>query len=109
MTMDSLIISYINTIRALLFWKIIVSHQAVTTRNISTSDIVLTDRIHKGDMSVEWFSTGEMTGYLLTEPNQGYIHTIFRHLIMVVMPETDPSNRIQGNRKKNQTIKSKQG
>ena len=60
--MESLIISYINTIRALSFWKIMVSNQAVNALNISTSDFFVTGRIHKRDMSVEWCPTGETTG-----------------------------------------------
>ena len=68
----------------------------------------VTDRIHKGDMSVEWYPAGEMTGDLLTKQNWGYIFKIFRDLIMVVMPQTDPSNGKQGNRNKNKTKKSKQ-
>ena len=59
--MKSLIISYIKTIRSLLFWKRMVIHQAVNAPNILTSYIFVTDRIYKGDMSVEWCPTCEMT------------------------------------------------
>ena len=68
----------------------------------------VTDRIHKGDMSAEWWPKSEMTGGVWTKPNQGYIFNIFRDLILVVMPQTDPSNVKQGNRNKNQTKKSNQ-
>ena len=48
-----------------------------------------------------------MTGDLLTKLNQGYIFKRFRDLIMGFMPQTDPNNGKQDNRKKNQTKKSK--
>ena len=86
MTMDSLIISYINTIRALSFWKIMVSNQAVNALNISSFYFILTDRIHKRDISVEFFHTGEMTRTLLIKLNQEYIFKRFRDLIMGVIP-----------------------
>ena len=60
----------------------------------------VTDSIHKVDMSVECCLTGEITRYFLTKPNQGYIFKIFKDLIMVVMPQTYPSNVKQGNRTK---------
>ena len=70
-----------------------VSHQAVNSLNISTSDFFVTDMVHKVDISVECFSTGEMTKYLLTKPNQGYIFKRFRDLIMGIIHQTEPSNK----------------
>ena len=49
-----------------------------------------------------------MTGYLLTKLNQGSILNSFLDLIMGVMPQTDPSNVKQGNRKKKKTRKINQ-
>ena len=98
--MGSPIIAYIKTIRFLFFWKIMVSHQAVNSLNISTSDFFVTDMVHKVDISVECFSTGEMTKYLLTKPNRGSIFKGFRDLGVVVMTQVDPSNVKQGNRQK---------
>ena len=51
--------------------------------------VFVIDRIHKGDMSVEWYPTGEMTGYFLTKPNQGSIFKEFRDLIMVFLPQNN--------------------
>ena len=53
-------------------------------------------------MSVEWYPTGEMTGYFLTKTNKGYIFKRFRELVMGVMSQTDPSYGKQGNRNNNQ-------
>ena len=58
-------------------------------------------------MSVEWCPTGETTEDFLTKSNQESIFKRFRDLITGVMPQTDPNNGKQGNRKKNQTKKSK--
>ena len=79
------------------------SYQAVNVPNISTSYDFVTDRIQKGDMSAEWWPTGEMTAYLLTKPNQGSIIKIFRNLIVGVMPQTDPRIGKQGNRNEKKT------
>ena len=59
-------------------------------------------------MSVEWCPKVEMTGDLLTKPNQGYILRRFGDLIMGTMTQTEPINRKQGNIKKNQNKKNKQ-
>ena len=67
----------------------------------------VTDRIHKGGISAEWCPTYEMAGYLLTKPIQGSIFKRFIDLIKEVIPQTDPKNGKQSNRKKNQTNKSK--
>ena len=58
-------------------------------------------------MSVEFPPTCEMTGYLLTKPNQGWVFKIFRDLIMGGIPQTDPSNINKLNGKKNKTKKKK--
>ena len=68
----------------------------------------VTYRIHKGDMSVEWCPTNEMTGCLWTKPDQGSSFNIFRYLIMGVMPQTNSNNGKQGNRKRKQTNKINQ-
>ena len=51
-------------------------------------------------MAVEWCPTDEMTGYLLTKPNQGSIFKRFRDLIVGVVTQTDPNNGKQDNREK---------
>ena len=50
----------------------------------------VTDRIAKGDMSMEWCPTGDMTADYFTKPNQGALFKRFRDLIMGVTAQADP-------------------
>jgi hypothetical protein len=50
----------------------------------------VTDRIKKGDLSVEWCPTGNMTIDFMTKPNQGALFRKFRDQIMGVVPAQDP-------------------
>ena len=76
------------------------SSSSKRTKHIKTRYLFVTYRIEKQYMSVEWFPTGGMNWYFLNKPNQIYIFNRFRHLIMGVMPETDPSTRKQGTERK---------
>ena len=49
---------------------------------------------------MKWCPTGEMTVDLRTKPNQGSNFIRFRDLIMVIMPQIDPSNGEKSNRNK---------
>ena len=83
------------------------SSRSKRTKHINIRFFLVTDRIHKWDMSVEWFPRDEMTRDLLTKTNQGSKFKRFRDFIMIFMPKIYPSNGKQGNRNKKQTNKSK--
>ena len=50
----------------------------------------MTDRINKGDVSVAWCPTDDMTCDLFTKPNLGALFRRFRDLIMGVVAQPDP-------------------
>ena len=50
----------------------------------------MTDRIKKGDVSVAWCPTDDMTGDFFTKTNQGALFRRFRDLIMGVVAQPDP-------------------
>ena len=62
------------------------------TKHINTRYFFVTDKIIKCEMAVKWCPMGEITGYLLTKPNQGLNFIIFRDLIMGVMNQIYPRN-----------------
>ena len=60
------------------------------TKHISIRYFFVTDRINKGDVSVAWCPTDDMTGDFFTKPNQGALFRRFRDLIMGVVAQPDP-------------------
>jgi hypothetical protein len=56
------------------------------TKHIEIQYYVTTDRISKGDMSVEWCHTSQMVADFLTKPIQGKVFLMFQDLIMGVVP-----------------------
>ena len=50
----------------------------------------MTDRINKGEVSVAWFPTDDMTGDFFTKPNQVALFRRFRYLIMGIVDQPDP-------------------
>ena len=60
------------------------------TKHINMRYFFITDRVAKGDVSLKWCPTGDMTGYFWTKPNQGALFIQFRDLIMGVRPQPDP-------------------
>ena len=42
----------------------------------------MTDRINKGEVTVEWSPTNDMTGDFFTNPNQGLLSRQFSDMIM---------------------------
>jgi hypothetical protein len=60
------------------------------TKHLNIRYFFVTDRIKKGDLSVEWCPTGDMTGDFMTKPNQGALFRKFRDQIMGVVPAQDP-------------------
>ena len=58
------------------------------TKHISIRYFFMTDRIKKGDVSVEWCPTELMHGDFMTKPTQGTLFTETRDQIMgVTIPE----------------------
>ena len=70
------------------------------TKHIAIRYFFVTDRIAKGDVSIDWCPTEDMTADFWAKPLQGALFRQFRHLIMGVMPQPDP-------RKTKPTSKSK--
>jgi hypothetical protein len=60
------------------------------TKHLKIRFFFVTDRIKKGDLSVEWCPTGDMTSDFMTKPNQGALFRKFRDQIMGVVPAQDP-------------------
>jgi hypothetical protein len=73
------------------------------TKHINMRYFFVTDRIAKGDMSLAWCPTGDMTADYFTKPNQGALFKQFRDLIMGVTAQKDPGSgkpkAIEGRRK----------
>jgi hypothetical protein len=60
------------------------------TRHIHMRYFFITDRVAKGELSVEWCPTEDMTGDFLTKPLQGAMFKRFRDLIMGVVAQPSP-------------------
>ena len=60
------------------------------TKNIRICNFFVTDMINKGDISVAWCPTDDMTGDFFTKPNQGTLCRRFRDLIMGVVNHPEP-------------------
>ena len=50
----------------------------------------VTDRIKKGEITVDWCPTYDMTGDLFTKPNQGSLFRQFCDMIMGVVRQPYP-------------------
>jgi len=60
------------------------------TKHINIRYYFVTDRINKGELTVEWCPTGDMIGDFMTKPTQGALFKKFRDQIMGVIPAKDP-------------------
>ena len=60
------------------------------TKHINIRYFFITDRIDKGEVSVVWCPTGDMTADFMTKPLQGALFRKFRDQIMGVVPAQDP-------------------
>ena len=56
----------------------------------------MTDIIKKGEVTVDWCLTYDMTGYFFTKPNQGSLFRQFRDMIMGVVrqPDSEKGNNL---------------
>jgi hypothetical protein len=60
------------------------------TKHINNQYFFITDRVHKGDISLVWCLTGDMIRDFMTKPLQGALFHKFRDQIMGVVPAQDP-------------------
>ena len=60
------------------------------TKHINMRYFFVTDRIAKGNVTVKWCPTGDMTGDFLTQHDQGSVFRKFRDQIMGVVAQPDP-------------------
>ena len=60
------------------------------TKQLNVRFFFVTDRISKGEISVQWCPTEDMTGDFWTKPLQGALFRRFRDLIMGVIPQPNP-------------------
>ena len=68
----------------------------------------ITNRVSKGNVSVVWCPTGDMTGDYATKPLQGKLFKKFRDQVMGVVPVQDPGpGKPKPKSSKKDTIKSK--
>jgi hypothetical protein len=74
------------------------------TKHINIHYFFVTDWIKKGELTVEWCSTGDMTGDYMTKPTQGALFKSFRDRLMGVVSAQDPGSR---KLKKSKTVKPK--
>jgi len=84
------------------------------TKHINIRYFFITDRISKGEVSVDWCPTADMIGDFATKPTQGALFRKFRDQIMGVVPAKDPGpgKMVQTEKKKSQTnnlVPSKKG
>ncbi len=60
------------------------------TKHIAIRYFFVTDRIQKGDVSVKWCPTEDMTGDFWTKPLQGALFRRLRDWVMGVVPQPEP-------------------
>ena len=61
------------------------------TKHINVRYFLITDRISKGEVRVEWCPTAEMVMDFMTKPLQGSTFKRFRDLIMGALPKKEES------------------
>jgi hypothetical protein len=86
-------IVYQDNLSAILLEKNGKASSSKRTKHINVRYYFVTDRIKKGDLSVEWCPTEDMTGDFLTKPNQGSTFTRFRDQLMGTVEAKGPGPR----------------
>ena len=59
-------------------------------KHINIRHFFVTDRIKKGEVTVDWCPNYDMTVIFFTKPNQGLLFRRFRDMIMGVVRQPDP-------------------
>jgi hypothetical protein len=75
---------YQDNLSAILLEKNGKASSSKRTKHINVRYYFVTDRIKKGDITVEWCPTGEMTSDFMTKPTQGAAFKKFRDRLMGV-------------------------
>jgi hypothetical protein len=83
-------IVYQDNLSAMLLEKNGKASSSKRTKHINIRYYFVTDRIKKGELTVEWCPTGEMTGDFMTKPNQGAVFKKFRDRLMGVSDAAPP-------------------
>ena len=83
-------IVYQDNKSAILLEKNGTASSSKRTKHLNIRYFFVTDRIAKGEMSVEWCPTGDMVGDFMTKPTQGSVFKKFRDQIMGIVPAQDP-------------------
>jgi hypothetical protein len=86
-------IVYQDNLSAILLEKNGKASSSKRTKHINVRYYFVTDRIKKGDISVEWCPTEDMTGDFMTKPNQGSTFVKFRDQLMGVVEARGPGSR----------------
>ena len=86
-------IIYQDNLSAMLLEKNGKFSSSKRTKHIHVRYYFVTDRIKKGDVSLDWCPTEDMTSDFWTKPNQGSIFTRFRDQLMGVVEAKGPGPR----------------
>jgi hypothetical protein len=86
-------IVYQDNLSAMLLEKNGKASSSKRTKHINIRYYFVTDRIKKGDLSVEWCPTEDMTADFMTKPNQGATFKKFRDQLMGVVDAQGPGLR----------------
>jgi hypothetical protein len=83
-------IAYQDNMSAMLLEKNGKASSSKRTKHINIRYFFVTDRINKGELTVEWCPTADMIGDFMTKPTQGSMFKRFRDQIMGVVPAQSP-------------------
>jgi hypothetical protein len=86
-------IMYQDNLSAMLLEKNGKFSSSKRTKHINVRYYFVTDRIKKGEVSLEWCPTEDMTSDFWTKPNQGATFTKFRDQLMGVVEAKGPGSR----------------
>jgi hypothetical protein len=80
-------VMYQDNRSAMLLIKNGTASSSKRTKHINIRYFFITDRIAKGEITIEWCPTADMVGDYMTKPLQGALFKKFRDIIMGVKPE----------------------
>jgi hypothetical protein len=83
-------IAYQDNMTAMLLEKNGKASSSKRTKHINIRYFFVTDRINKGELTIEWCPTGDMIGDFMTKPTQGAVFKRFRNQIMGVVAAQAP-------------------
>ena len=84
---------YQDSISAILLQSNGKASSSKRTKHINVRYFFVTDCIKKGDLSVHWCPTEDMTGDFMTKPNQGSLFRKFRDQLMGIVKAQGPGAR----------------